>query len=136
MTTPKPTKVILAKLGLDGHDRGVKVIAKALEKAGMNVVYMGMRVTPEQVVDRAQQEDADVIGVSLLSGAHKPLMSKLMKAVDEREMRGETLILLGGTVPDRDIEALQEIGVDGVFPVGSSLRDIQAFINERLAGKE
>ena len=136
MTTPKPTKVILAKLGLDGHDRGVKVIAKALEKAGMDVVYMGMRVTPEQVVDRAQQEDADVIGVSLLSGAHKPLMSKLMKAVDEREMRGETLILLGGTVPDRDIEALQEIGVDGVFPVGSSLRDIQAFINERLAGKE
>ena len=136
MTTPKPTKVILAKLGLDGHDRGVKVIAKALEKAGMDVVYMGMRVTPEQVVDRAQQEDADVIGVSLLSGAHKPLMSKLMKAVDEREMRGETLILLGGTVPDRDIEALQEIGVDGVFPVGSSLRDIQAFINGRLAGKE
>ena len=136
MTTPKPTKVILAKLGLDGHDRGVKVIAKALEKAGMDVVYMGMRVTPEQVVDRAQQEDADVIGVSLLSGAHKPLMSKLMKAVDEREMRGETLILLGGTVPDRDIEALQEIGVDGVFPVGSSLRDIQAFIKERLAGKE
>ena len=133
MTTSKPTKVILAKLGLDGHDRGIKVIAKALEKAGMDVVYMGMRVTPEQVVDRAQQEDADVIGISLLSGAHKPLMTRLMKVVDEREMRGETLILLGGTVPDGDREALEEIGIDGVFPVGSSLRDIEAFIKERLS---
>ena len=99
----------------------------------MDVVYMGMRVTPEQVVDRAQREDADVIGISLLSGAHKPLMTRLMKVVDEREMRGETLILLGGTVPDGDREALAEIGVDGVFPVGSSLRDIEAFIRERLA---
>ena len=134
MPDAKPAKVILAKLGLDGHDRGVKVIAKALEKAGMDVVYMGMRVTPEEVVDRAQAEDADVIGISLLSGAHKPLMAKLMKVIDEREMRGEALILLGGTVPDDDVEALNEIGVDGVFPVGSSLRDIQAFIGERLAG--
>ncbi len=134
MPNAKPAKVILAKLGLDGHDRGVKVIAKALEKAGMDVVYMGMRVTPEEVVDRAQAEDADVIGISLLSGAHKPLMAKLMKVIDEREMRGEALILLGGTVPDDDVEALNEIGVDGVFPVGSSLRDIQAFIAERLAG--
>ena len=134
MTTPKPTKIVLAKLGLDGHDRGIKVVAKALEQAGMDVVYIGMRVTPEQVVDRAQQEDADVIGISLLSGAHKPLMARLMKAVDEREMRGETLILLGGTVPDADRDALAEIGVDGVFPVGSSLREIEAFIRERLSG--
>ncbi len=136
MADAKPAKVILAKLGLDGHDRGVKVIAKALEKAGMDVVYMGMRVTPEEVVDRAQAEDADVIGISLLSGAHKPLMTKLMKVIDEREMRGEALILLGGTVPDGDVAALAEIGVDRVFPVGSSLRDIQAFITERLAGDE
>lgn len=136
MTTPKPTKVILAKLGLDGHDRGVKVIAKALEKAGMDVVYMGMRVTPEQVADRAQEENADVIGISLLSGAHKPLMAKLMKAVEEREMRGEAIVLLGGTVPDADRGALADIGVDGVFPVGSSLREIEAFINERLSARE
>ena len=136
MTSGKPAKVILAKLGLDGHDRGVKVIAKALERAGMDVVYMGMRVTPEQVVDRAQTEDADVIGISLLSGAHKPLMARLMKVIDEREMRGEALILLGGTVPDGDVAALQDMGVDGVFPVGSSLRDIQAFIAERLAERE
>lgn len=136
MTTPKPTKVILAKLGLDGHDRGVKVIAKALEKAGMDVVYMGMRVTPEQVADRAQEENADVIGISLLSGAHKPLMAKLMKAVEEREMRGEAIVLLGGTVPDADRGALADIGVDGVFPVGSSLREIEAFISERLSARE
>ena len=97
---------------------------------------MGMRVTPEQVVDRAQAEGADVIGISLLSGAHKPLMARLMKVIDEREMRGEALILLGGTVPDGDVAALQDMGVDGVFPVGSSLRDIQAFIAERLAEKE
>ena len=136
MAGEKPAKVVLAKLGLDGHDRGVKVIAKALEKAGMDVVYMGMRVTPEQVVDRAQAEGADVIGISLLSGAHKPLMARLMKVIDEREMRGEALVLLGGTVPDGDLAALQDMGVDGVFPVGSSLRDIQAFIAGRLAEKE
>lgn len=136
MAGEKPAKVVLAKLGLDGHDRGVKVIAKALEKAGMDVVYMGMRVTPEQVVDRAQAEGADVIGISLLSGAHKPLMARLMKVIDEREMRGEALVLLGGTVPDGDVTALQDMGVDGVFPVGSSLRDIQAFIADRLAEKE
>ncbi len=136
MAGEKPAKVVLAKLGLDGHDRGVKVIAKALEKAGMDVVYMGMRITPEQVVDRAQAEGADVIGISLLSGAHKPLMARLMKVIDEREMRGEALVLLGGTVPDGDVTALQDMGVDGVFPVGSSLRDIQAFIANRLAEKE
>ncbi len=134
MPETKPPKILLAKLGLDGHDRGVKVIAKALEKAGMDVVYMGMRVTPEQVVDRAQSEGASVIGVSLLSGAHKPLMARLMQVVNEREMRGETLILLGGTIPDNDIPELNEMGVDGVFPVGSSLRDIQTFIADRLPG--
>ena len=113
----------------------MKVVAKALERAGMDVVYVGMRLTPEQVVDRAREENADVIGISLLSGAHKPLMAKLMKVIDEREMRGEALILLGGTVPDGDADALAEIGVDGIFPVGSSLRDIESFIHRRLAGR-
>lgn len=136
MARAKPAKVILAKLGLDGHDRGIKVIARALERAGMEVVYLGMRVTAEQVADRAQEEGADVIGISLLSGAHRPLMTKLMKAIDEREMRGEALILLGGTVPDSEVPELKELGVDGVFPVGSSLREIEAFIQERLAKKE
>ena len=82
MARAKPAKVILAKLGLDGHDRGIKVIARALERAGMEVVYLGMRVTAEQVADRAQEEGADVIGISLLSGAHRPLMTKLMKAIE------------------------------------------------------
>ncbi len=136
MARAKPARVILAKLGLDGHDRGIKVIARALERAGMEVVYLGMRVTAEQVADRAQEEGADVIGISLLSGAHRPLMTKLMKAIDEREMRGEALILLGGTVPDSEVPELKELGVDGVFPVGSSLREIEAFIQERLAKKE
>lgn len=132
----RPIKVVLAKLGLDGHDRGVKVIAKALETAGIEVVYMGMRVTPEQVVERAIAEGAHVIGISLLSGAHKPLMAKLMKAVDEREMRGEALIMLGGTIPDADVEELVGLGVDGVFPVGSSVRDIERFIRENAPRDE
>lgn len=132
MENSNPPKVLLAKLGLDGHDRGIKVIAKALENAGMEVTYMGMRVTPEQVVDKAQKENVDVIGISLLSGAHKTLMGKLMKVINEREMAGETLVLLGGTIADADVESLQEIGIDGVFPVGSSLKDIELFINENL----
>ena len=132
MENSNPPKVLLAKLGLDGHDRGIKVIAKALENAGMEVIYMGMRVTPEQVVDKAQKENVDVIGISLLSGAHKTLMGKLMKVINEKEMAGETLVLLGGTIADADVESLQEIGIDGVFPVGSSLKDIELFINENL----
>ena len=132
MENSNPPKVLLAKLGLDGHDRGIKVIAKALENAGMEVTYMGMRVTPEQVVDKAQKENVDVIGISLLSGAHKTLMGKLMKVINEKEMAGETLVLLGGTIADADVESLQEIGIDGVFPVGSSLKDIELFINENL----
>jgi methylmalonyl-CoA mutase, C-terminal domain len=126
----RPIKVLLAKLGLDGHDRGVKVVARALQDAGMEVVYMGMRVTPETVADRAEEEAADVIGISLLSGAHKKLMQAMVKATEEREIRSETLILVGGTIPEGDEAELASIGVDGVFPVGSSLADIEAFIRE------
>jgi methylmalonyl-CoA mutase C-terminal domain/subunit len=126
----RPIKVLLAKLGLDGHDRGVKVVARALQDAGMEVVYMGMRVTPESVADRAQEEGADVIGISLLSGAHKKLMVAMVKAVEEREIRDETLILVGGTIPEDDEAELAAIGIDGVFPVGSSLADIENFIRE------
>ncbi len=130
MDDARPIKVLLAKLGLDGHDRGVKVVARALQDAGMEVVYMGMRVTPETVADRAQEEAADVIGISLLSGAHKKLMQAMVKATEEREIRHETLILVGGTIPEGDEEELSAIGVDGVFPVGSSLADIENFIRE------
>ena len=131
MTETRPTiKVLLAKLGLDGHDRGVKVIAKALESAGMEVVYMGMRVTPEDVAQRAEDESADVISISLLSGAHNRLMDKLVRAVEAHEMREDTIILVGGTIPDRDLERLHEMGVDGIFPVGSSLAEIESFIRD------
>ena len=131
MTEPtRPIKVILAKLGLDGHDRGVKVVAKALEAAGFRVDYMGMRVTPEDVAQRAHDSSADVIGISLLSGAHNRLMDKLVRAVEAQEIREDTLILVGGTIPDRDREKLHEMGVDGVFPVGSSLTEIETFIRE------
>ena len=125
-----PIKVILAKLGLDGHDRGVKVVAKALEAAGMDVVYMGMRHSPEDVAQRAEDESADVIGISLLSGAHNRLMEKLVKAVEAHELRKDTIIIVGGTIPDRDLERLHEMGVDGVFPVGSSLAEIEDFIRK------
>ena len=130
MDDTRPIKVLLAKLGLDGHDRGVKVVARALQDAGMEVIYMGMRVTPESVADRAQEEGVDVIGISLLSGAHKKLMLSMVKAVEEREIRSETLILVGGTIPEDDEAELAAMGIDGVFPVGSSLADIENFIRE------
>lgn len=131
----RPIKVILAKLGLDGHDRGIKVVARALEKSGMDVTYMGMRVTPDEVAERAAELGADVIGISLLSGVHNQLMGKMVKAVEEQEMRGEALIIVGGTIPDSDVEKLKEAGVDGVFPVGSSLRDIERFIRDNFPAK-
>jgi methylmalonyl-CoA mutase C-terminal domain/subunit len=96
----------------------------------MEVVYMGMRHSPEDVAQRAEDESADVIGISLLSGAHNRLMEKLVKAVEAHEMREDTVIIVGGTIPDRDLERLHEMGVDGVFPVGSSLADIEHFIRE------
>jgi len=99
------------------------------------VEYLGMRLTPEEVAEAAERESADVIGISLLSGAHKPLMDKLVKAVRNREMLGETLILLGGTVGDDEVTELQEMGVDGIFPVGSSLKSIIKYIEETLRQK-
>ena len=123
-----PPKILLAKLGLDGHDRGVKVIARAMRDAGIEVVYMGMRVTPDQVAQTALQEDADVVGISILSGAHMRLMPRLTKALDERGLTGEVLILVGGTIPEDDVEPLQALGVHGVFPVGSFTTDMIDFI--------
>ena len=131
MTNPNlqpPPKVLLAKLGLDGHDRGVKVIAAAMRDAGIEVVYMGMRVTADQVAQTALQEDADVVGVSILSGAHMRLMPRLAKALDDRGLTGDVLLLVGGTIPEGDVEPLQQLGVHGVFPVGSFTTDMIDFI--------
>ena len=123
-----PPKVLLAKLGLDGHDRGVKVIARAMRDAGIEVVYMGMRVTADQVAQTALQEDADVVGVSILSGAHMRLMPRLTKALNDRGLAGDVLVLVGGTIPEDDVVPLQQMGVHGVFPVGTFTTEMIDFI--------
>jgi methylmalonyl-CoA mutase C-terminal domain/subunit len=132
-----PPRVLLAKLGLDGHDRGIKVIARALRDSGMEVVYLGMRVTADQVAAAAAQEDVDVVGISILSGAHMRLMPRMVDALGRHGLRGgdvpsDVVLLVGGTIPDADVAGLQEMGVDGVFPVGTFTADMVKFINESL----
>ena len=133
-----PPRVLLAKLGLDGHDRGVKVIARALRDAGMEVVYLGMRVTADQVAAAAAQEDVDVVGISILSGAHMRLMPRMVDALERHGLRGgdvsdNLMLLVGGTIPDGDVAPLQELGVDGVFPVGTFTSEMVEFIRNALA---
>jgi methylmalonyl-CoA mutase C-terminal domain/subunit len=128
--------VLLAKIGLDGHDRGVKVIARALRDAGMEVVYLGMRLTPDQVAQAALQEDVDVVGISILSGAHMRLISRLAQALEQRGLLGEVLFLVGGTIPEQDVEQLEKLGVSQVFPVGAFTQTMIDYIqaNVRPAG--
>ena len=131
MTVPRlPIKVVVAKIGLDGHDRGIKVIARALRDEGMEVVYLGMRLTGEQVAAAAVEEDADVVGVSLLSGAHLRLIPKLVDALKAQGLHGRVLLVAGGTIPDKDVEPLRQMGVDGVFPVGTPMSTIADFIKQ------
>ena len=132
MLRQTPPKVLLAKMGLDGHDRGVKVIARAMRDAGFEVVYLGMRVTADQIAQTALQEDADVLGISILSGAHMRLMPRLTNALTERGLKGDVLLLVGGTIPEDDVEPLREMGVQGVFPVGSFTTDMIDFINTNV----
>ena len=122
-------------MGLDGHDRGIKVIARALRDAGMEVVYMGMRVTPDQVAQTALQEDVDVVGISILSGAHMRLIPRLTKALEDRQLLGNLLLLVGGTIPDQDVEPLKALGVGGVFPVGTFTQELVDFIKDN-AGRD
>ncbi|HAA95568.1 MAG: cobalamin B12-binding domain-containing protein [SAR202 cluster bacterium] len=129
---PSNIKVLLAKLGLDGHDRGIKVIARALRDAGMEVVYMGMRVTPDQVAQTALQEDVDVVGISILSGAHMRLVPRLTKALQERGIADDTLLMVGGTIPEDDVEPLHQLGVEGIFPVGSYTTTMTEFITANV----
>lgn len=133
VSPPTNIKVLLAKLGLDGHDRGIKVIARAMRDAGMEVVYMGMRVTPDQVAQTALQEDVDVVGISILSGAHMRLIPRLTKALQERELLDDVLVMVGGTIPEDDVEPLQKMGVQGVFPVGSFTTLMTEFITENVS---
>ena len=124
-------RVVVAKPGLDGHDRGAKVIARALRDAGMEVIYTGLRQTPEQIVAAALQEDADVIGVSILSGAHLHVCRRVMALLRERGM-DDVLVLVGGIVPDVDVPVLKEMGVRGVFLPGSSMQEIVTFIRTHV----
>jgi methylmalonyl-CoA mutase C-terminal domain/subunit len=124
-------RVLVAKPGLDGHDRGAKVIARALRDAGMEVVYTGLRQTPEMIVNAALQEDVQVIGLSILSGAHNAIVPRVMDLLKEKEM-DDVLVLVGGIVPDEDAEQLKRLGVAAVFQPGSSLDQIVEFIRRSV----
>ena len=121
-------RVVIAKPGLDGHDRGAKVIARALRDAGMEVIYTGLRQTPEQIAAAALQEDADVIGLSILSGAHMHVCPRLMELLREKGL-DDVLVLVGGIIPDVDIPKLEGMGVKGIFLPGSPMQDIIDYIN-------
>jgi len=125
------TRVVIAKSGLDGHDRGAKVIARALRDAGMEVIYTGLRQTPEQIAATALQEDADVVGLSILSGAHMYVCPRLMEELRARGLEDVT-VLVGGIIPDVDVPRLQELGVKGVFPPGTPMPAIVDFINRTV----
>ena len=121
-------RVLIAKPGLDGHDRGAKVIARTLRDAGMEVIYTGLRQTPEMIINAALQEDVDVIGLSILSGAHLALTPRIMELIRENEME-DVKVIIGGIIPEEDEPKLLEMGVAGVFGPGSNTSDIVGFIN-------
>jgi methylmalonyl-CoA mutase C-terminal domain/subunit len=125
--TEKKIRVLVAKPGLDGHDRGAKVIARALRDAGMEVIYTGLRQTPEQIVNAALQEDVDAVGLSILSGAHMHLFPRIMDLMREKRL-DDIMVFAGGIIPDQDIPKLKESGVAEIFPPGSSLEEIVSFV--------
>ena len=127
-------RVVIAKPGLDGHDRGAKVVARALRDAGVEVVYTGLHQTPEQVVETAIQEDADAIGLSILSGAHMTLFRKVLDLLEEREAR-DILVFGGGIIPDADIPLLEEMGVAKIFTPGATTREIVDWVDTTLRGR-
>ena len=128
-------RVLIGKPGLDGHDRGAKVTARALRDAGMEVIYTGLRQTPEMIVEAALQEDVDAIGLSILSGAHMPLMARIMELMAENEMT-DVPIFLGGIIPDEDTARLREMGVTAVFGPGASLDDVINHFRQAIAGRQ
>ena len=126
-----PIRIVVAKPGLDGHDRGAKVIARALRDAGHEVIYTGLHQTPEQIVETAIQEDADVIGLSVLSGAHMTLFKKLIALLDERDAR-DIVVIGGGIIPEADIPLLKELGVAQVFTPGATTTEIVAWVHDNV----
>lgn len=127
----KRIRVIVAKPGLDGHDRGAKVVARALRDAGFEVIYTGLRQTPEQIVEAALSEDVNVVALSLLSGAHNTLFPKIVELLKEKGM-GDVLVIGGGVIPDADIPGLKAAGIAAVFTPGTPTGDIVKFINENV----
>jgi len=130
----RPIRVLVAKAGLDGHDRGAKVIAHALRDAGMEVLYTGLRKTPEEIVLAAIQEDVDCVGLSILSGAHNALIPRLMALLREHKAE-DILVILGGTIPQADIPELESMGVAAVFGPGTPLESVVQFLRERVGPK-
>jgi methylmalonyl-CoA mutase C-terminal domain/subunit len=124
-------RVVVAKPGLDGHDRGAKIIARALRDAGMEVIYTGLHQTPEQIVETVLQEDADAVGLSILSGAHMTLVPRVVELLREQEA-GDVVVTVGGTIPAQDIPELKELGVAEVFTPGAPTQDIIAFIRSAV----
>jgi len=126
-----PKRILVAKPGLDGHDRGAKVVARALRDAGFEVIYTGLRQTPEQIAQAAVQEDVDAVGLSSLSGAHRELFPAVVRALREAGA-GDVPVFAGGVIPEEDVAALVEQGIERVFPPGTDTREIVRFVRERL----
>jgi methylmalonyl-CoA mutase C-terminal domain/subunit len=133
--TDRPLKVLIAKPGLDGHDRGAKVLARGLRDEGFEVVYTGLRQTPEMVVTAALQEDVDVVGLSILSGAHMTLVPRICALMREKGM-GDVLVAAGGIIPDDDVPALKESGVAAVFGPGTTIREVADFLRANARPRE
>jgi methylmalonyl-CoA mutase C-terminal domain/subunit len=132
MADPK-IRVLVAKPGLDGHDRGAKVIARALRDAGMEVIYTGLRQTPEMIVNAALQEDVQAIGLSILSGAHNVIVPRVMNLLKQNKME-DVLVLVGGIIPDQDVNSLKQLGVAEIFQPGTAMNDIVKFIRAHVRG--
>ena len=130
----KPIKILVAKPGLDGHDRGAKIVANALRDAGMEVIYTGLHQTPEMIVEAAIQEDVDIVSLSILSGAHMSLFQRVRQMMNDQGLEGVTLIG-GGIIPDEDIDKLKSMGVDAVFGPGTDTREIVSYIEKAFKAK-
>jgi methylmalonyl-CoA mutase C-terminal domain/subunit len=128
-------RVVVAKPGLDGHDRGARVISRALRESGFEVIYTGLHQTPEQIAETVIQEDADAVGLSILSGAHMTLFPRVLEQLTERGA-GDVLVFAGGIIPDADIQALRDIGVAGIFTPGAPLAEISSWLEQQLDQRE
>ncbi len=135
MADEQKIRVLVAKPGLDGHDRGAKVVARALRDYGMEVIYTGLRQTPEMIAQSALQEDVDVVGVSILSGAHLELFPIVLEKLREKGLE-HTIVLAGGIIPEEDHPALRQMGIEGIFGPGTSTNDIADFIKKAVAAKK